>query len=81
MGDVVNMSVSANLPIRSVVQPYADRIELRFGRAYPVTLTIDRAALDLLAELINAGRIELDAASAVRDHDIPPDPVAGEVTP
>jgi len=49
------------------VQPYAARIELRFGKAYPVTLGIDREALDRLAELIDAGRAELDAAAAERD--------------
>lgn len=49
------------------MQPYAARIELRFGKAYPVTLGIDREALDRLAELIDAGRAELDAAAAERD--------------
>jgi hypothetical protein len=61
-GDVVFLNVSGTLPITSTVQPYADRLELRFGRAYPVTLTIDRDALDRIAELIEAGRRELDAA-------------------
>jgi hypothetical protein len=64
MPDMVYVTVSADLPIRSTVQPYAARIELRFGKAYPVTLGIDRDALDRLAELIEAGRTELDAAAA-----------------
>ena len=62
--DVVYVAVTADLPIRSTVQPFAGRIELRFGRAYPVALGIDREALDKLAELIEAGRAELDAAKA-----------------
>lgn len=53
------MQVTTNLPMRSVVQPWANRIELRFGKAYPVALGIDRAAL---AGLIEAGRRELDEA-------------------
>lgn len=61
-GDVVFVHVSGALPITSTVQPYADRLELRLGRAYPVTLTIDRAALDHIAALIESGRLELDAA-------------------
>lgn len=61
MTDMAYLHVTAELPIRSTVQPFANRIELRFGKAYPVALGIDRAALDRLAELINAGRAELDA--------------------
>lgn len=60
--DVVYLNVSGALPVTSTVQAYADRLELRFGRAYPVTLTIDRDALDHIAALIDAGRLELDAA-------------------
>ena len=59
---MVYVQVTADLPMRSVVQPWANRIELRFGKAYPVALGIDRAALDVLAELIEAGRRELDEA-------------------
>ncbi|MGH8572778.1 MAG: hypothetical protein ACREX8_09400 [Gammaproteobacteria bacterium] len=60
--DVVYVTVSADLPIRSTVQPYANRVELRFGKAYPVVLSIERAALDQFSALIEAGRAELDAA-------------------
>lgn len=64
VADLVYVTVSADLPIRSTVRPYAARIELHFGKAYPVTVGIDRGALDRLVELIEAGRAELDAATA-----------------
>lgn len=64
--DMVYVTVSADLPIRPTVQPYAARIELRFGRAYPVALGIDRDALDRLIDMLETGRAELDAAAAQR---------------
>jgi hypothetical protein len=62
MPDLVYVTVTDDLPIRSTVQTYASRVELRFGKAYPLVLGIDRASLDRIAELIDAGRAELDAA-------------------
>jgi hypothetical protein len=43
--------------------PFADRLEVRFGKAFPVALIIDRPALDRLVGAIQAGRDELDAAT------------------
>jgi hypothetical protein len=63
MRDLVNVHVTAELPIRARGLPFADRVEVRFGNAFPVALLIDRAAIDRLGEAIQAGRDELDAAA------------------
>ncbi len=60
--DMVNVHVTAALPIRAQALPFADRVEVRFGKAFPVVLIIDRAALGPLVEAIQAGQAELDAA-------------------
>jgi hypothetical protein len=60
--DVVQIHITENLPIQSKPLPFADRIEIRFGRAFPVTLIVDRPALDRLSEVIRAGLYDLEAA-------------------
>lgn len=60
--DMVNVHVTAGLPIRAQALPFADRVEVRFGKAFPVVLIIDRAMLGALVEAIQAGQAELDAA-------------------
>jgi hypothetical protein len=63
MRDLVSVHVVADLPIRARALPFADRVEIRFGNAFPVALLIDRDAIDRLGEAIQAGRAELDAAT------------------
>ncbi|GAA3044397.1 hypothetical protein [Actinokineospora globicatena] len=63
MRDMVHVNVTDDLPIRAKALPFADRVEIRFGKAFPVVLIVDRAALDMLAEAIATGRAELEAAS------------------
>jgi hypothetical protein len=60
--DVVQIHITENLPIQAKALPFADRIEIRFGRAFPVTLVIDRPALDRLTGAIRAGLSDLEAA-------------------
>jgi hypothetical protein len=60
--DMVNVHVTAELPIRAQAIPFADRVEVRFGKAFPVALIIDRAAVGPLVQAIQAGQAELDAA-------------------
>jgi hypothetical protein len=62
MRDLVHVHITADLPVRARTLPFADRLEIRFGNAYPVALIVDRAALDRLGEAIQAGRVELEAA-------------------
>ena len=63
MRDLVNVYVTAELPIRARALPFADRVEVRFGNAFPVVLLIDRAAIGRLGEAIQTGWAELQAAT------------------
>ncbi len=60
---MVTVHVMADLPIRARALPFADRIEVRFGNAFPVVLLIDRDAIEELADAIQSGRTALDAAT------------------
>ncbi|GAA3847108.1 hypothetical protein GCM10022243_11520 [Saccharothrix violaceirubra] len=52
---MVRVHVTADLPIRPVALPFADRVELRFGKAFPAVLVVDRGALPrLMAALAEA---------------------------
>ncbi|WP_436492465.1 hypothetical protein [Actinokineospora sp. HUAS TT18] len=61
MRDIVQVFVTADLPVRAKALPFADRVELRFGKAFPVALVIDRAAVPRLIKAIETGTAELDA--------------------
>jgi hypothetical protein len=60
--DVVQVHITAGLPIRSRALAYADRVEIRLGKAFPVALIVDRPALAQLSDAIAAGRAELERA-------------------
>jgi hypothetical protein len=60
--DVVQIHITDSLPIQARALPFADRIELRFGRAFPVALLIDRAVLDRFTDAIRSGQSDLEAA-------------------
>jgi hypothetical protein len=62
MRDMVHVHVTADLPIRSKALPFADRVEIRFGKAFPVVLIVDRSALVQLGKALQAGQAELDQA-------------------
>jgi hypothetical protein len=64
--DMVHVHVRADLPIRSRALPFADRVEVRFGKAFPVVLIVDRPAIGQLADALAAGRAELEQADAQR---------------
>jgi hypothetical protein len=63
MRDLVHIHITDNLPIQARALPFADRVEIRFGKAFPVALIVDRPALNRLADTIQASRDELEAAS------------------
>jgi len=46
MRDIVQVHITSALPIRAHALPFADRIEVRFGKAFPVVLVVDWDALD-----------------------------------
>jgi hypothetical protein len=62
---LVQVHVTANLPIRARAMPFANRVEVRFGNAFPVALLVDEAALARLAAAIEA------AGTKLRDADGP----------
>jgi hypothetical protein len=64
MRDLVSVHVMADLPIRARALLFADRVEIRFGNAFPVALLIDRAAVDRLVEAIKTGKAGLEAANS-----------------
>ncbi|MFL6126612.1 hypothetical protein [Actinophytocola sp.] len=62
MRDVVQVHITADLPIRSRTLSYADRVEIRLGKAFPVALIVDGPALAQLGDAIAAGKAELEQA-------------------
>lgn len=62
MRDIVQVHISAALPIRAQALGFANRVEVRFGKAFPVALIVDRDALDPLLAAIGSGRAELFAS-------------------
>lgn len=63
MRDTVQIHVTADLPIRARSLPFADRAEIRFGKAFPVALLVDRSALGGLIGIMQEMHRELEAAA------------------
>ena len=63
MRDIVQVHITSALPIRAQALPFANRIEVRFGMAFPAALIVDREALDPLIQALVTGQDELHAAS------------------
>jgi hypothetical protein len=64
--DIAQVFMTADLPVRARALPFADRLEPRFGKAFPVALVTDRAALPRLIKAIEAGQMDLDSAGGGR---------------
>ncbi|MFY9809398.1 MAG: hypothetical protein WAK86_19365 [Pseudonocardiaceae bacterium] len=62
MRDIVQVHITSALPIRAQALPFADRIEVRFGMAFPAVLIVDQDALDSLIEELAIGRDALHAS-------------------
>jgi hypothetical protein len=62
MRDIVQVHITSALPIRAQALPFADRIEVRFGMAFPAALIVDQDALDSLIEELIIGRDALRAS-------------------
>ena len=56
MRDIVQVHITSALPIRAQALPFANRVEVRFGKAFPVVLIVDREALDPLIGVLVTGR-------------------------
>ena len=63
MRDIVQVHITSALPIRAQALPFANRIELRFGMAFPAALIVDRDAVDSLIEELVSGRDALHAST------------------
>lgn len=64
---MVRVHVTGDLPIRPSAMPFADRIELRFGKAFPAVLVIDRDAVPRIQEALNEGWKALLASAAQQE--------------
>jgi hypothetical protein len=67
MRDIVQVHITSALPIRAQALPFTNRVEVRFGKAFPVALIVDRDALDPLIEAIGIGREGLYLSEAKED--------------
>jgi hypothetical protein len=63
MRDIVQVHITAALPIRAQALPFANRLEVRFGIVFPAALIVDRDALDPLVQVLVTGRDALHGAS------------------
>jgi hypothetical protein len=61
--DIVQVHITAALPIRAQALPFANRLEVRFGMTFSAVLIVDRDALDPLIQELVTGRDPLHAAS------------------
>jgi hypothetical protein len=68
MRDTVQIHVTADLPIRVRALTYANRAEIRFGKAFPVVLLVDSDAIAVLGRELTEVQAVLNAA-ANRDKD------------
>ena len=60
MTDMVQVHLTADMPIRLRALKFADRVEVRIGKAFPIALLIDRPALETLKHALTEGQQELD---------------------
>lgn len=61
---MVRLHVTADLPMRVEPLPFADRLEVRFGNAFPAVLLVDHAALPRLTQALVEGRAALEQAAS-----------------
>ncbi|MBB5910849.1 hypothetical protein [Actinoalloteichus hymeniacidonis] len=66
---MVTVHLTADLPVRVRALPFADRVEIRLGKAFPVALVIDRGALTRLSSAVSEGIAALEAADGHREGD------------
>ena len=57
------VAMTADMPVKLMILAYARLARMRFGLEYPMVLEVDRRGLDILAELIDTARRELDSPS------------------
>jgi len=67
MRDKVQIHVTADLPIRVRALAYANRAEIRFGKAFPVVLLVDSDAIAVLSKELEEVRAALNSTARVDD--------------
>ncbi|MGV9363682.1 hypothetical protein [Amycolatopsis sp. NPDC003731] len=67
MRDTVQIHVTADLPIRVRALAYANRAEIRFGKAFPVVLLVDSDAIAVLSKELEEVRAALNSTARVDD--------------
>ncbi|MEU0532080.1 hypothetical protein [Amycolatopsis tolypomycina] len=67
MRDTVQIHVTADLPIRVRALAYANRAEIRFGKAFPVVLLVDSDAIAVLSKELEEVRAVLNSTTAQVD--------------
>ncbi|HET6707348.1 hypothetical protein [Amycolatopsis sp.] len=67
MRDTVQIHVTADLPIRVRALTYANRAEIRFGKAFPVVLLVDSDAIAVLSKELEEVRAALNSTARVDD--------------
>ena len=67
MRDTVQIHVTADLPIRVRALAYANRAEIRFGKAFPVVLLVDSDAIAVLSKELEEVRAALNSTTRVDD--------------
>lgn len=67
MRDTVQIHVTADLPIRVRALAYANRAEIRFGKAFPVVLLVDSDAIAVLSRELEEVRAVLNSTTAQVD--------------
>ena len=67
MRDTVQIHVTADLPIRVRALVYANRAEIRFGKAFPVVLLVDSDAIAVLSRELEEVRAVLNSTAAQVD--------------
>jgi hypothetical protein len=71
MRDTVQIHVTADLPIRVRALTYANRAEIRFGKAFPVVLLVDSDAIAVLSKELEQVRAVLNSTTARVDDQAP----------
>ncbi|WIX92696.1 hypothetical protein [Amycolatopsis sp. DG1A-15b] len=71
MRDTVQIHVTADLPIRVRALTYANRAEIRFGKAFPVVLLVDSDAIAVLSRELEAVRAALNSTTTRVDDQAP----------
>jgi hypothetical protein len=57
--DMVRLHVTDDLPIRAYPQTFADRVEIRFGKAFPVVLVVDKDSINRLRSALQDAGVAL----------------------